>query len=126
MTPLGRYVLETLVTLAAVAVLAVLVLYAARRIGVGRPSGPLSIAGRLVLDARRAIYLVRIGDVVYVVGASEAGLSKLGEIAANTLGAADEPPKAGGLSALGFQEILKQVGRRGSGAGEQGGTREGP
>jgi flagellar protein FliO/FliZ len=125
MTPLGRYVLETLVTLAAVAVLAVLVLYVARRIGVGRPSGPLSIVGRLVLDARRAIYLVRIGDVVYVVGASEAGLSKLGEITTEALGVTAESA-ASGVPGLGFQEILRRVGKRGSGGVDEGEKREGP
>lgn len=80
MTPLGRYIVETVVTLLLVSGLALVVLYAARRGGMGRPSGPLSLAGRLVLDARRAIYLVRVGETVYVVGASEAGLTKLGEL----------------------------------------------
>lgn len=86
MTPLGRYVLETLVTLFAVAGLAIAILYAARRTGAGRPTGPLELAGRLNLDARRAIYLVRVSETVYVVGASEAGLAKLGELPSSALG----------------------------------------
>jgi flagellar biogenesis protein FliO len=85
MTPLGRYVLETVVTLFLVAGLAVAVLYAVRRLGVGRPTGPLELAGRLALDARKAVYLVRIGETVYVLGASEAGLTKLGELPRSTL-----------------------------------------
>lgn len=80
MSPLTSYVVETLVTLLAIIALAVLVLYAARRVGVGRPGGPLELVGRLPLDARRAVYLVRVGKTVYVVGASEAGLAKLGEL----------------------------------------------
>jgi flagellar protein FliO/FliZ len=80
MSPLASYVLETLVTLVGVVALAVLVLYGARRLGVGRPAGPLSLVGKLPLDGRRAIYLVRVGKTVFVVGASEAGLNKLGEI----------------------------------------------
>jgi flagellar biogenesis protein FliO len=80
MSPLTSYVVETLVTLLAVVALAVLVLYAARRAGVGRPGGPLELVGRLPLDGRRAVYLVRVGKTVYVVGASEAGLAKLGEL----------------------------------------------
>lgn len=40
----------------------------------------MSLVGRLPLDGRRAIYLVRVGSTVYVVGASEAGLAKLGEV----------------------------------------------
>jgi len=80
MSPLTSYVVETLVTLLAVIALAVLVLYVARRAGVGRPGGPLELVGRLPLDGRRAVYLVRVGKTVYVVGASEAGLAKLGEL----------------------------------------------
>jgi flagellar biogenesis protein FliO len=79
-TPLGRYVVETLVMLAGVAALAVLLLTLGRRFGVGRPSGPLELVGRLPLDGRRAVYLVRVGETVYVVGASENGLTKLGEL----------------------------------------------
>lgn len=124
MTPLGRYVLETVITLSAVAALAVLLLYAARRVGVGvgKPSGPLSIAGRLVLDARRSIYLVRIGEVVYVVGASEAGLAKLGELDAGSLAA------LGGANARGeegFRQILERLGRKAPGASSTEGQREG-
>jgi flagellar biogenesis protein FliO len=106
MTPLGRYVLQTVLTLAAVAGLAVLILYAARRVGVGRPSGPLSIAGRLVLDARRSIYLVRVGDLIYVIGASEAGLSKLGELAPDALGnPSDSEPEP----AAGFRQVFERL-----------------
>src|SRR5687768_15182377 len=112
MSPLARYVLQTVLTLAAVAGLAVLILYAARRVGVGRPSGPLSIVGRLVLDARRAIYLVRVGEQIYVIGASEAGLSKLGEIAPEALGTTLEPNADG--SAPGFRQLLERLRTPGS------------
>jgi flagellar biogenesis protein FliO len=66
--------------LVAIVVLATLVLYAARRLGVGRPGGPLELVGRLPLDGRRAVYLVRVGKTVYVLGASEAGIHKIGEL----------------------------------------------
>jgi flagellar protein FliO/FliZ len=79
-SPTASYLLETLVTLLAVLAIALLVLLGARRLGVGAPQGPLELVGRLPLDARRVIYLVRIGSQVLVVGASEAGLSKLGEL----------------------------------------------
>jgi len=106
MTPLGRYVVETVVTLSLVLGLAVLILFAARRVGIGRPSGPLSIAGRLVLDPRRAIYLVRVADSVYVIGASEAGLAKLGELDPKSLGVF-EP--AGRVEAAGFRQVLERL-----------------
>ena len=103
-TPLGRYVVETLVMLIGVAVLAVLVLTLGRRFGVGRPSGPLELVGRLPLDGRRAVYLVRVGETVYVVGASESGLSKLGEIGKDGL----ELPK-GEAPGAAFRSVLERV-----------------
>jgi flagellar biogenesis protein FliO len=111
MTPLGRYVLETVVTLFAVSALAWFLLFVARRAGLGKPLGPLSLAGRLVLDARRAIYLVRVGQkTFYVVGASEGGLTKLGELSSESLPAiaeteTDAPPHA-------FKDFLERIARR--------------
>jgi flagellar biogenesis protein FliO len=104
MSPIAKYVVETLVTLLGVIALAVLVLYAARRIGVGRPAGPLELVGRLPLDGRRAVYLVRVGKTIYVVGASEAGLSKLGELEEGAIDlAALEAPSRG------FSDVLARV-----------------
>jgi len=85
MSPLAHYVVETLVTLLAIVALSVLVLLGARRAGMGRAAGPLELVGRLPLDGRRAVYLVRVGGTVYVVGASEAGLAKLGEVTEGSL-----------------------------------------
>jgi flagellar biogenesis protein FliO len=79
-SPVASYVVQTAVTLAGVVALAVVLLYGARRAGVGRASGPLELLGRLPLDGRRAVYLVRAGKVVFVIGSSEAGLVKLGEL----------------------------------------------
>ena len=93
MSPVAKYVVEMVVTLLGVIALAVLVLYGARRIGVGRPGGPLELVGRLPLDGRRAVYLVRVAKTIYVVGASEAGLAKLGELGEDAIDAsAFEPP----------------------------------
>jgi flagellar biogenesis protein FliO len=77
---LGVYVAETIVALVAIVALAVLVLYGARRLGVGRPLGPIELLGRLPLEPRRAIYLVRVADRVLIIGASEAGLTRLGQL----------------------------------------------
>jgi flagellar protein FliO/FliZ len=74
------YLLETLVTLAGVCALAFLVLWGARRVGIGRGGGPIELRGHLPLDARRSIYLVKVGDRVYVVGVGEGGFTKLGDL----------------------------------------------
>ncbi len=104
MSPVATYIVETLVTLLGVVVLAVLLLYGGRRLGVGRPSGPLELVGRLPLDARRAVYLVRVGKLVYVVGASEGGLTRLGELDAEAV-----PVVAAGDPAARFVDILAKV-----------------
>ena len=102
LSPLTAYVVETLVTLLGVIALAVLVLYAARRMGVGKPAGPLSLVGKLPLDGRRAIYLVRVSKTVYVVGASEAGLSKLGELGEDGIDLEEVPKPT-------FSEVLTRI-----------------
>lgn len=104
MGPYAGYLLETFVTLLAVCGLAFVVLYGARRLGIGRPRGPIQLVGQLPLDARRAIYLVQVGGQVLVIGASEAGITKLGEVAAKDLPeavpASDAPP---------FGDVLARV-----------------
>lgn len=104
MTPLGRYVVETLIMLTGVAALAVLLLTLGRRFGVGRPTGPLELVGRLPLDGRRAVYLVRVGETVYVVGASERGLEKLGELPKDGLVLPPAEPVGGS-----FGSVLSRV-----------------
>lgn len=97
------YLIETFVTLLAVCGLAFVVLYGARRLGVGRPRGPIHLVGQLPLDARRAIYLVQVGEQVLVVGASEAGITKLGEVAAKEL------PAGEAAAAAPFADVLARV-----------------
>jgi flagellar protein FliO/FliZ len=104
MSPLAHYVVETLVTLLAIVALAVVVLVGARRAGMGRSAGPLELVGRLPLDARRAVYLVRVGTVIYVVGASEAGIAKLGEV---TDGSIELSSTAGQSES--FREVLSRA-----------------
>ncbi len=94
MSAYAGYLVETLVTLVAVCGLAFVVLWGARRVGIGRPSGPLELRGHLPLDARRAIYLVRVGDRAFVVGVGEGGFTKLGEIPASELPAPAPEPSA--------------------------------
>jgi len=111
MSPMAAYVVETMVTLLAVLALAVLILYGARRLGVGRPHGPMQLIGRLPLDGRRGVYLVRIADQVLVIGSSEAGLTRLGEIAAKDLPEqTDKPPRT-------FADVLASIRSGGDGGG---------
>ncbi len=79
------YIIQTFVTLLAVCGLAFAVLVGARKLGIGRPRGPIELVGVLPIEARRSVYLVRIGAHVLVLGASEAGLTKLGELPAEAL-----------------------------------------
>jgi flagellar biogenesis protein FliO len=104
MSPLLHYVLETLVTLLGIVALSVLVLLGARRAGMGRSAGPLELVGRLPLDGRRAVYLVRVGPTVYVVGASEAGIAKLGEVSDGSL---ELPPPPSPNET--FREVLSRA-----------------
>jgi flagellar biogenesis protein FliO len=51
--PYAGYIVQTLVTLLAVCALAFVVVYGARRLGLGRPRGPISLVGLRPLAARR-------------------------------------------------------------------------
>jgi flagellar protein FliO/FliZ len=99
----ASYVVQTVVTLVAVCAIAFVVLYGARRLGVGRPRGPIELVGLLPLDARRSIYLVKVGGQVLVVGASESGFTKLGELAASDL------PAVAAAERLEFGDVLARV-----------------
>ncbi len=97
------YMVQTIVTLLAVCAIAFVVLYGARRLGVGRPRGPIELVGMLPLDARRSIYLVKVAEHVIVVGASEAGFTKLGELPAGDI------PVASKSEAAPFSDVLARV-----------------
>lgn len=103
MTPLSRYVVETLVTLLAVVVLCVVLLSALRRVGVGKMGGPLELLARLPLEGRRAVYLVRAGETVYVLAASDNALSKLGEMPREAL------PSGVPVEPQSFRDVLKRA-----------------
>jgi flagellar biogenesis protein FliO len=102
------YILQTFFTLVAVCAIAYAILYGARRLGIGRPSGPIRLLGHLPLDPRRAIYVVGVGRQVIVVGASEAGLTKLIEIAPTDVAALSEAatPES---SRVAFRDVLTKV-----------------
>lgn len=100
MSPYAGYLVETFLTLLAVCALAFVVLYGARRLGIGRANGPIQLCGQLPLDARRSIYLVKVGAQVLVVGVGEGGFTKLGEMAAADLPADMSPNRPTFAAAL--------------------------
>ncbi len=91
MSQYSAYLTETFITLLAVCGLAMAILWGARRLGLGRATGPIELMGHLPLDARRAVYLVRVGAQVFVIGVGEAGMTRLGEIPALELGEREKP-----------------------------------
>jgi len=113
MTSYAAYLAETMVTLVLVCAVMYGVLYGAKRLGVGRPKGPIQLLGQLPLDGRRAVYLVRVAEQVLVVGASEGGLTRLGELTRAEL----EGQGAGPPAEKSFAELL-----RGARKGERSGT----
>lgn len=106
MGPYASYIIQTIVTLLAVCAIAFVVLYGARRLGIGRPRGPIELVGLLPLDARRAIYLIKVAGQVIVVGASEAGFTKLGEVASSDL------PAESPVEKKSFADILARALRK--------------
>lgn len=93
LSPIASYLFETSVTLVGVLAVAAVLIFASRRRGFGRGTGPLELVGRLPLDGQRAVYLVRIGASVLVIGGSEAGLTKMGELSESDLGPLPEPAR---------------------------------
>lgn len=103
---LESYVTESVAILVVVAALAVAVSLAARRAGVGRSLGPIELCARLPLEPRRSVYVVRVVDRLLIIGSSEAGLVKLGELPKGAL-------PAGGLGPeQAFSGLLEGVWRR--------------
>lgn len=101
--------------------LAVFVLYAARRAGLGRAMGPVELLARLPLEPRRCIYVVRVLDQVLIIGSSEAGLAKLGQLeegaASEFRGAAPAEQLRGALAAAWSPSRPAAARRSGTGAG---------
>ena len=87
MTPaLNEYLLESALVLVLVIGLGWLATYAARRAGVARAAGSLELVARLPLEGRRSVYVVRVLDQVLILGGSESGICKLGELPESALG----------------------------------------
>ncbi len=89
-TSLVEYVVRTTLVLLIVGGLGAGLIWIARRGNRGRPSS-LDLIARLPLEGRRAVYLVRIGSKVLVLGGSEAGLTRLGTVDPDSIAELVEP-----------------------------------
>ena len=102
--------MQTLVTLAAVVALALLVLFGARRLGVGRPSGPLTLLGRLPLEGRRVVYLVKAGERAFLIAAGESAIAPVGELPISELAGEPSTPRPRFGELLGERARLRRWG----------------
>lgn len=111
MSTVGAYIVQTSLTLVGIALLAWLLIGVSRRLGVSANAGPVGLVGRLALDAKRSVYLVRVGRRVLVLGGSEAGLTSLAELSDEELDSGTVPeqrtnPTQAGASVFG--KLLKE------------------
>jgi flagellar biogenesis protein FliO len=97
---LESYVTESVAILLVAVLLVALVSLAARRAGFARPLGPIELLARLPIEPRRAVYVVRVVDRLLIIGSSEAGLVKLGELPKGALPARSSAPESSFASLL--------------------------
>lgn len=94
----GAALAQTLLALAGVCALAWWALRQVARRGVGG-GGHVKVLDRVALDARRSVYLLRVGGRVLLVGGGDQGLALLAELRADELRApADAPADAKDLA----------------------------
>lgn len=84
--------MQALLTLGLIGLLAWALIHLQRRGSLAGKGGPIELYGRLPLDARRAVYLVKVGEQILVLGASEAGLRHLLTLPASEVPAAGPLP----------------------------------
>jgi flagellar biogenesis protein FliO len=102
-SPVAQYLVQSAVTLLGVLLLVGLIVMATRRLGVTAPDPSLELLARLPLEARRAVYVVRVKHRVFVVAANEHSITKLGEFAADEFPAGAQPLSGG------FGDVLRRV-----------------
>lgn len=99
----GVALLQTLLALAAVCVLAWVVLKWSARRGLGLGSRRIKVLERTPLDGRRSLYLVSIGERVFLIGGGEgAAPSVLAELEPDELPELPERPAS-------FAELVARV-----------------
>lgn len=114
MSPEVRYLLESLATVAVFGGALAAAVFGVRRLGITTSRGPLEVLARQPLDGRRAIYLVRVGERVLIVGAADGSLTRLGSTSVEALRRADlertQPPPDDPTAARGrFRDVLSRA-----------------
>jgi flagellar biogenesis protein FliO len=106
MTPEATYVLESLATIAVFGGALYAASWGVRRLTGPRGRGPLEVLARQPLDGRRAIYLVRVGKRVLIVGSSDGALTRLGSTTFAAIESELEAPPEGGKT---FRDVLSRA-----------------
>lgn len=121
-SPIGDYLALSLLVLMVIVGLAALFLVAARRAGLGpgRGLGSIELLARLPLEPRRSVYVVRVLDQVLIIGASEAGLAKLGELPESAAAALRVTEAPSSFAAV-LEAALRSSRRSRKGAGDPSG-----
>lgn len=105
MSPEATYVLESLGTIAVFGGALYVATWGLRRLSGQRAGGPLEILARQPLDGRRAVYLVRVGKRVLIIGATDGALTRLGSTSLDAI--EGELPSAPASSS--FREVLSRT-----------------
>src|SRR5688500_10537788 len=105
MSPEATYVLESLGTIAVFGGALYVATLGLRRLSGQQGRGPLEILARQPLDGRRAVYLVRVGKRVLVIGATDGALTRLGSTSLESIAgelASDAPSTS-------FKDVLSRA-----------------
>jgi flagellar biogenesis protein FliO len=106
MSPEATYVLESLATIAVFGGALYAASWGVRRFTGPRGRGPLEVLARQPLDGRRAIYLVRVGKRVLIVGSSDGALTRLGSTTFAAIESELEAPSDAGKT---FRDVLSRA-----------------
>ncbi len=116
MSPELTYVVESLGTVVLFGGALWIALWGVRRMGVSTSGGALEVLARKPLDGRRAIYLVRVGKRVLIVGATDTALTRLGSTSVEALATENVDTEKAELKAehaparaRGFRDALSRV-----------------
>jgi flagellar biogenesis protein FliO len=113
-SPEATYLVQSLGTIVVFGGVLYIATRALRRVaGEPRP-GPLEVLARKPLDGRRAIYLVRVGKRVLIVGATDSSLTRLGSTSLEAIEAELAAARADRRGPASFRDVLARAMPRGA------------